>query len=222
MLNFLISFYLNYLFCVIYFTCLHNKHNFLISKVRFMVLDVYGGIYIDGDVIYLKDMQIFREYTFAYRWSDQYAINTAIMGLNRAQNNHDLYSKFISDSNSLGGLIRKLHPRRLSETFQDVLNFKGLDVMHVSFFDPAWYCNDERKDKYRGVVCKFKEFTNKEITQFHVEDFFPGSFAYHIHLSGFGKWSIFGYELFGMDTLRINNFSYFYHFENYFSTLLKF
>ena len=191
-----------------------------------MVLDVYGGMYNDGDVIFLKDMQIFRGYTFAYRWSDGKAINTAIMGLNRAQNNHDLYSHFISQSNTISGLIQALHPIRLSQTFQDVFNFKGLDVMHVSLFDPAWICNDRRKKKdYTfpgGAVCLFEEFTNKEIIDFHAEDFFPGSFAYHIHLSGFGKWSIFGYELFGMNTLRINNLSYFYHFENYFSSLIKF
>lgn len=63
-----------------------SLNNFLLSSVslsdfvRFMVLDLYGGIYVDGDVILLKDLRILTARNFCYRWADQDYYNTAILG----------------------------------------------------------------------------------------------------------------------------------------------
>lgn len=62
---------------------------FLLSSVslsdflRFMVLDFDGGgIYTDGDVIFLKDMRVLlSERNFCYRWSNMDYYNTAILGI---------------------------------------------------------------------------------------------------------------------------------------------
>lgn len=62
---------------------------FLLSSVslsdflRFMVLDFDGGgIYTDGDVIFLKDMRVLLgERNFCYRWSNMDYYNTAILGI---------------------------------------------------------------------------------------------------------------------------------------------
>ena len=40
----------------------------LSDLVRFAVLDLYEGIYTDGDVFYLKDMRLLWDHNFAYRW----------------------------------------------------------------------------------------------------------------------------------------------------------
>ena len=65
----------------------------LSDLVRFVVLDVYGGIYTDGDVIYLKCMRELWQYTFAYRWSYTERLNTAVLGINR-QLNPDTVRRF--------------------------------------------------------------------------------------------------------------------------------
>ena len=44
--------------------------------VRFLVLDIYEGIYVDGDIIFLKDMQLLWHRTFAYRWGHVPDYNT--------------------------------------------------------------------------------------------------------------------------------------------------
>jgi hypothetical protein len=46
--------------------------------VRFVVLDVFGGIYVDGDVVFLKDTRILWNENFAYRFyflSNYFTIN---------------------------------------------------------------------------------------------------------------------------------------------------
>lgn len=49
--------------------------------VRFFVLDLFGGIYFDGDIIFLKDMRPLADFNFAYRWSSIQAYNTAVLGI---------------------------------------------------------------------------------------------------------------------------------------------
>ena len=43
---------------------------------RFVILDIYEGIYTDGDIIYLNDMQLLWDESFAYRWSKAEFYNT--------------------------------------------------------------------------------------------------------------------------------------------------
>jgi hypothetical protein len=54
------------------------KHSVLSDFVRFIVLDVFGGIYVDGDVMFLKDTRILWNENFAYRWSSQDYYNTGL------------------------------------------------------------------------------------------------------------------------------------------------
>jgi WD repeat and SOF domain-containing protein 1 len=48
-----------------------------------MILNLYGGIYVDGDVLFLRDMSLFWTENFAYRWSQLETWNTAVLGLNK-------------------------------------------------------------------------------------------------------------------------------------------
>ena len=46
--------------------------------VRFVVLDIYEGIYVDGDIMFLRDMRLLWHKNFAYRWSYADAYNTGM------------------------------------------------------------------------------------------------------------------------------------------------
>jgi hypothetical protein len=95
----------------------------LSDLVRFMVLDLYGGIYTDGDVVYLKDLQPLWSLNFAYRWSAVKEINTAILGINRSINPsiNDFYSN----------LLYFITPDTL---IKKIITFLGIKASFLCFF----------------------------------------------------------------------------------------
>ena len=185
----------------------------LSDLVRFAVLDLYGGIYTDGDVLYLKSLRSLWEYNFTYRWSDWYIVNTAVLGINRALQPADtssLYRKLLRPLNRMSflSIMRRtlfgnsfsfkyltymFHPARVTElilakTAKFSLEFETLTVFNSLLFDPSWLCDDRHPRILPHYVCKFKEFTgrvlfNDTASSFRPENFFAGAFTYHLHSS---------------------------------------
>src|SRR4051812_42616485 len=62
------------------------------DAVRFVVLHEFGGMYIDADVLLLRDLQPFYTHEFAYRWSTFNEFNTAVL---RLYPQSDISSKLI-------------------------------------------------------------------------------------------------------------------------------
>jgi len=189
----------------------------LTDFVRFFLLDIYGGVYTDGDFMYLKDMKPLWELNFAYRWSFTSNLNTAVMGIGNKSDFSLIIEKLISGSNYLQGTLAAFHPfYRISPliknlNFGSIFNYKPFLIIHSYFFDPAWLCNDEKISRFNSKsVCKFDEFTDKMFineNEFKINDFFQGAFGYHLHYS----------NLFH----NFNNKSYFFYFENYFKNVLN-
>jgi hypothetical protein len=46
--------------------------------LRFAVLDIYEGIYVDGDIMFLRDMRVLWDENFFYRWSFTHYVNNGI------------------------------------------------------------------------------------------------------------------------------------------------
>jgi hypothetical protein len=201
---------------------LANQHLISLSDlVRFMVLDVYGGIYTDGDVVYLKEMSLLWNHNFAYRWSYTDNYNTAVLGINKYLNPSisQLYEKILRSDAHLNTLINAFHPHSLSNLVRllnknSVYDYEPLKTYHSFLFDPAWTCFDGVIKRLKPeLVCGFDEFNNKKM----IEDesmFNPkmhptggGSFTYHLHLANCGS--------------SIRDDSYFKYFENYYNSLLK-
>lgn len=160
--------------------------------IRFVVLEKYGGIYTDGDVIYLKDMRFFWYFSFAYRWSFLAAYNTAILGINKLADSsiRKLYDLSRGEQNSVESLMNFFHPRSISSKMgyftNDIYTSDFLLCVHSYFFDAAWLCNDGSKPRLAQTpICQFFEFSTndyvKNKTNFNPENFFHGAFAYHIH-----------------------------------------
>ncbi|KAF9935193.1 Ca(2+)-dependent cysteine protease [Linnemannia zychae] len=57
----------------------------LSDEARFLILNRYGGMYLDADVLLLRDMSPFYDsgMEFAYEWSNTQMYNTAILRLNK-------------------------------------------------------------------------------------------------------------------------------------------
>jgi hypothetical protein len=190
----------------------------LTDFLRFFILDIYGGVYTDGDFMYLKDMKPLWKLNFAYRWSFTQNLNTAVMGIGNKIDFSLILDKLISKSNYLQGTLAAFHPYyRLSPLIKNlnygsVFNYKPFLILHSYFFDPAWLCNDAIIDRLDSrTICTFNEFTDSELikneNEFDKNSFFPGAFGYHLHYSNTG--SLF------------NNKSYFLYFENHFKKILN-
>jgi len=161
------------------------------DDVRFMVLYLFGGLYVDLDVLLLRDMTDLLPYEFAEWWSMRWSVNTAILRFHRNSTLlWQLVSRALEDKDIPGVSI--FHPQR-------ILNYaveRGVDdqflVYPATFFDPAWRFvptpqGYEEISKARGILKAHDFFEasgcyhdGMKGTCF-LKDFYPGSFAFHWH-----------------------------------------
>ena len=108
----------------------HNVSPFVESDfVRILLLHKYGGVYVDFDVLFLRDFSPLLKYEFAYKWQDysigQLYVNGAIL-------------RVIKDSIISNQLIEEINNRNNyamswgSNTFQSVA-MKNRDFIWTKF-----------------------------------------------------------------------------------------
>ena len=185
----------------------------LSDLVRFLVLELYGGIYTDVDLVYLKDLRPFWNYNFAYRWALSQNLNTAVLGINRKLNPgvYELYDYALNRfSVTLAGFLYLFHPYKISNAVSalnngDLFSYKQLKVFNCLLFDPAWVCFDSNN------ACGFSEFSQKRPylngSRFDPGMFYSGAYTYHLHLKDLG--------------CRVEDFSFFQLFEDYYMEVLN-
>jgi len=201
----------NYKICDRKFNNSDYTHNYvgLSDFVRFVVLDIYPGIYTDGDVIYLKDMSLLWNYNFAYKWSFTDGYNTAVMGINKNIDNSiiSIYNQILPHCNSITNCIAFFHPSSISQILAQLNKKSVLIKMNSLLFDPSWLCHDGIIDRFNpSQVCTFLEFNQNvsiNVTKFEPSLFYDGPFTYHMHLAG------------GRVKYIVNN-SYFDYFEKFY------
>jgi hypothetical protein len=162
----------------------NNKNSVAFSDfIRFLVLYKYGGIYTDGDVIYLRSMRPLLNKNFVYRWSAGHSYNTAVMGVkfNRGKAVDAIYDKILDiNNNYIVELTSSFHPRNIKAIVwclnkMDIYNYEDFEVYSSILFDPAWLCNDLALPRYNNKsVCIFAEFYETVITSFEIEKFYMG------------------------------------------------
>ncbi|CAG8494460.1 7750_t:CDS:2 [Acaulospora morrowiae] len=177
------------------------------DMVRFVLLQRYGGLYVDADVLLLRDMRplYYLDYEWSYRWSEWFHYNTAVL---RLWKNSTIGRTIISAAmkhkmNFHPMRIKKYLVRKKNITRSDVN--KKLYMMPVTMFDPLWLKSDlslkkqimvpnlsqfkdvfSRKllrNEFPGVNKKVTKNTNAEnIKRWRKkEKFFDGAFTYHWH-----------------------------------------
>uniref|UniRef100_A0A7S2W401 Alpha-1,4-N-acetylglucosaminyltransferase n=1 Tax=Mucochytrium quahogii TaxID=96639 RepID=A0A7S2W401_9STRA len=167
--------------------------------VRFFVLDIFGGIYTDGDVVLLKDMRLLWSENFAYRWGPNLNFNTAVLGFDKYKNpiSKQIFKDNVHGKEDLKELIRAFHPYNIGvltyfarfrqkvlyyHGAREVFSYRPLKMLHIAMFDPAWssvYLNSPEKVPFY----RLHEFFDKPVdASFSRVNFFRGAFAYHFHL----------------------------------------
>ncbi|KAI0652142.1 hypothetical protein C8Q79DRAFT_897307 [Trametes meyenii] len=175
----------------------YNKLPVILSDmVRFVLCHRYGGIYLDVDMLFLRDWEELWGWpgAFSYRWSHEDRYNTAVLRLRRGS----ALGTFLLRTALRNGF--NFHPipvsRYLKEAKMDKLLFRIPDAL----FDPAWLNTDHRKpfpwsrteylQRDRPPQPFFTDFDNFFNTPPQMsgapsvigfDGFFRGAYLYHYH-----------------------------------------
>jgi hypothetical protein len=108
------------------------------DAVRFVVLHLYGGLYLDMDVVLLRDMRpllLTPDHNFAERWavhSHPGDFNTAVMSMNA---NSSLSSYLVRGGVRMG---LNFHPRIIGRMAWKDGRVEELAMFETGLFDPIW------------------------------------------------------------------------------------
>jgi hypothetical protein len=148
--------------------------------VRFVILNKLGGMYIDVDVLLLRDLQPLFAHEFAYRWSSTKEFNTAVLRLFPQSNTSSYVVNYARECQSPAIFF----PTSLS-SYSLPSSFKRLPS---ALFDPLWLVADGvdqttiKAWQLSGVTQVFKTVFQREneISQ-QGRTIFNGTFAFHWH-----------------------------------------
>jgi hypothetical protein len=146
------------------------------DALRLLLLFKYGGVYADLDTVFLRDLRPLSAVEFCYQWSNTRDANNAFLHFHAGS---EVLRELIERSLRLGSA----YPRQLFR-LDEIIDVCGdLWLLPVFIFDPAWVAND-RKIPDNPYLNSFPEFFASS-APVRLEDFFPGSYAYHWH----NQWS---------------------------------
>ena len=166
------------------------------DAVRFIVLHLHGGVYLDMDVMLLRDMRplLLQPHAFAEQWVERSPpsdYNTAVLSL-RA--NSSLSTYLVRGGVRMG---MNFHPKAIGRMLWRDGRSEELAKLHNTVFDPS-VTNLRRKGTVHCTVPCHKNFQqvfkaeveeqekewiaySGEEPEREMDKFFRGSFAYHIH-----------------------------------------
>ncbi|KAG0296066.1 hypothetical protein BGZ96_010230 [Linnemannia gamsii] len=129
----------------------------LSDEARFLILNRYGGMYLDADVLLLRDMSPFYDagIEFAYEWSNQLMYNTAILRLNKGSN----VARRILDGATMkekGIQEKKLRKAMEGKSVKVKITKDGATGVDPLRMEKAIQVKHDHKDKKRVRGGKFK------------------------------------------------------------------
>ncbi|KAF0532743.1 wd repeat and sof domain-containing protein 1 [Gigaspora margarita] len=175
----------------------------LSDLVRFVVLHNYGGIYIDADVLLVRDMRplYYANFEFSYRWSYLNEYNTAVLRLwKESQSSKMAIRGAINNNMSFHPWeIRKYLSIHENSTHRETNKF--IYMFPPGLFDPLWLKRDNQQPSsvlspnLRYLTDVFNPsiipdeipgldpaiFDGSPLDIRYIENFFRGAFTYHWH-----------------------------------------
>ncbi|KAI5849854.1 hypothetical protein BZA05DRAFT_78719 [Tricharina praecox] len=127
------------------------------DAVRFVVLHLYGGVYLDMDILLLRDMRpllLTPDHNFAERWavhSHAGDFNTAVLSLNA---NSSLSSYLVRGGVRMG---LNFHPRIVGRMAWKDGRVNELAMFETGLFDPIWGEFNWGREGRCAVPC-FKDY----------------------------------------------------------------
>jgi hypothetical protein len=158
-----------------YYSGLHGDRRYKTDMFRWIILNIYGGIYTDADTLLLRDIQDIRIKNWCAKWSTAPYLEGCIIKLEKGS---DVYEQmYLNNPNNSQCFL--MIQNELPEAF----NFKHTNLNITSlpdpFFDIVWPHKDgDLKCLTLNNFDLFFKETDKETT---LDNFFKGCFAYHWH-----------------------------------------
>ena len=151
----------------------------LSDLLRFHLLQKYGGIYVDSDVLLLHDLTPLSNSTFAYRWSDKDAENSAVFGCPR---NCRFVNEFIR---SAGSTPLSYHPLKWRRTGEHDVHHWPVRLPTI-LFDAVWLkqIGADAQDPASYIFTKHEDFAKTGVLGGRIKSrahAFPASLGYHWH-----------------------------------------
>jgi WD repeat and SOF domain-containing protein 1 len=172
------------------------------DAVRFLVLYKFGGIYTDGDVLLLRNLEPLSQYDFLYEWSFvKNGMNTAVFGarqhspfagaviqsaLKAAMKHNQTTGNVTFDARLFNGLF---HPLRVLQRVPPEIAAQVEQLPSIPF-DPLWLTIDTPTGKKNNLtqihkVRAWKDFFDKPSSYIVLPrmpvEVFHGAFAHHWH-----------------------------------------
>ena len=166
--------------CAQSFNVMPNDMVALSDLIRFISLYIYGGIYADADVIFMRDMRDMHGLAFAYKWDRNVMYyNTAIMGLPMRSAVVPQIIKHFKSCNA-----DTFYPTRIHEALTcDSGVCNELLMMPTALFGPVsapqsnWHW---QSDESHEMGTSTSWFFDRE-RRWNIDHFFPGAYTFHWH-----------------------------------------
>ncbi|KAI0721355.1 hypothetical protein C8T65DRAFT_705366 [Cerioporus squamosus] len=173
----------------------YNKVPVILSDlVRFVLCHRYGGVYLDVDMLFLRDWEELWGWSgsFSYRWAHEDNYNTAVLRLRRGS----ALGTFLLRTALMHGL--DFHPKTVSRYLQNAHMDKLLFRVPDALFDPGWLTCDYVKFLWKYTYFQRDRPPHPPFTDFDMffntplemsggpsmigfDGFFRGAFLYHYH-----------------------------------------
>ena len=150
--------------------------------LRFVALYFFGGLYVDSDTVFLRDMRDLHGQSFAFKWdfTVQY-YNTAIMGLPKSS---PLVPQIIKHTKVCSA--EGFYPISIKDALNCTIGVcQGLIMMPTLLFNPSqssqteWQWQNVDGIKHNRDVGTHWFFDRPRLWE--LDNFFPGSYTFHWH-----------------------------------------
>lgn len=151
----------------------------LSDLLRFQLLQKHGGIYVDSDVLLLRDLTPLCNSTFTYQWSDKDAENSAVFGCPKK-------CSFVNDYIRCAGTAPlSYHPLKWRQVGRRCIN-RWPVRLPTMVFDPVWLrqIGSDSYDPAEYLFTKHEDFVKAGANHTQVGSralVFPASLGYHWH-----------------------------------------
>jgi len=146
-----------------FFPNIEKQYAYASDLFRFIILNVYGGIYFDMDNVFLRNLNDIKIKRYLSQWGSSLGGNASILKLEKDHNLIEIIMKKVP---------MYFYPQG---TFELDKPF-DITIMHRSFFDPLW--PEGINIEPFNMLNDFFKKTNKIILR---NNFFNGAFTYHWH-----------------------------------------
>ncbi|KAI0756590.1 hypothetical protein C8Q80DRAFT_1089994 [Daedaleopsis nitida] len=164
----------------------YDKLSVILSDMaRFVLCHRFGGVYLDADIVLLRDWEDLWGWrgAFAYRWSRLETYNTAVLRMNRGS----ALGTFLFRTALKNGL--DFHPMTISKYTKDSALEPLLQRLPDALFDPAWLNTEDyqRERPPQPFFTNFGDFFETPVERsaapqaLGINGFFRGAYAYHFH-----------------------------------------